>query len=434
MATPILQEFLNQQFIEPDQEEYITGLQKAAVEFEKRLRAKRSRIPQVVLLAFDPEAPANEPLFAEVQDLVVAKWRNFASKCQGQPVTYLRAVMLTALEALAADARLAGIVWLTASNYFRYIKPTHREAMVLQGFLATVSQVYERAGWQSWELGQGEKLPDTPSISNANLGQALTLTSDYAEKQMKASVFEEEGATSNDEIFYRISSSYVSNTAVSANEDWATDFGSIAGKTITNVANSAIREVNKVIANAASIEALNGFAAAITKQLGTVADKLERQTASHNLRSRLLWLKESQYSVSQRKSYRAIVQAARPVALAYDATKEVPEVYPASVEYFLRETLLVADPQAEEGHTFESLLADLTQDVASWQTTLTAATPAEPGRRPLLSFIAKLGQAGNEQEEFESLTGLTLTDPVSRADFAVWLFRELEVQKLVATK
>lgn len=428
MANQILQEFLNQQFIEPDQEEYITGLQKAAADFEKRLRGKRSRIPQVVLLSFDPEAPADEPLFAEVQELVVAKWRNFASKCQGRPITYLRAVMLTALEALSADTRLAGIIWLTASNYFRYTTATHREAIVLQVFLANISKVYEQAGWQNWELGQGEKLPDVPVIAQTGLDKVGGFKEEFAVNGLTK-------AAGSGGTFSTFTSNYSGQQeTVKVGDAWATAFGTNAGNTVTSLVNSAIKNVNEVLGKAASAQQVSDYAATITQHLGIVADKLSRQTGSYNLRSRLLWLKESQYSVSQRKSYRIIAQAARPVALAYDATQEVPEVYPASVEYFLRETLLVADSQSEEEQTFERLLTDLAQNAASWQPLVTAAASAEPGRRSLLSFIAKLGQVGNELGEFELLTGLALTDAVSRADFVVWLFRELEVQKLVATK
>jgi hypothetical protein len=428
MANQILQEFLNQQFIEPDHEDYITGLQKAAADFEKRLRGKRSRIPQVVLLAFDPEAPADEPLFAEVQELVVAKWRNFASKCQGRPITYLRAVMLTALEALAADTRLAGVIWLTASNYFRYTTATHREATVLQGFLATISKVYEQAGWQRWKVGQGEKLPDVPVIAQTGLDKVGGFKEDFAVNGLTKAV----GSGNTFSIF---TSNYSGNKeTVPVGDAWATAFGTNAGNTVTSLVNSAIKNVNEVLSKVASAQQMSDYAAAITQHLGVVADQLSRQTDSYNLRSRLLWLKESQYSISQRKSYRAVAQAARPIALAYDATQEVPEVYPASVEYFLRETLLVTDPQAEDEQTFESMLTAIAQDAASWQTLIAAIAPAEPGRRPLLSFIARLGQVGSELGEFELLTGLALTDTVSRADFAVWLFRELEVQKLVATK
>ena len=429
MPISILQDFLNQQFIVPEQDENISSLQKAAADLEKRLRGNRRKdMPQVVLLAFDPQASANEPLIQQTQELVVAKWRNFAGKSQDQPVTYLRAVMLTALESLAADPKLAGVIWLTASNYIRYTTSTHREAAILLAFLTRIGNIYEDAAWKNWGLGKDISLPEISTAADKSLNAIPGIASDLITKELTAAV----GSGSAISTFTSTYSGHKETVPVDA--AWATEFGNKAGSAVSSLVNTAISRVNTVLSTAISNEYLTAYSAAIKQHLTAVTTALVEQTASQDLRSRLLWLKETQYSISQGISYRTITDHARPIVLACDAAQLVPEIYPISIEYFLRETLAVAATQAEEEQTFEALLTTLTTDDTGWRAALSAVPAAEPGRRSLLTFIAHLGHSDSELASLQQTTGLKTTDLISQSDLTIWLFRELEVQKLLASK
>lgn len=429
MPTSILQEFLNQQFIVPEQDENVSSLQKAAADLEKRLRGNRRKdIPQVVLLAFDPQASADEPLVQQTQELVVAKWRNFAGKSQDQPVTYLRAVMLTALESLAADPKLAGVIWLTASNYVRYTASTHREAAVLQAFLERIGNTYETAAWKNWGLGQEVTLPAISLVADKKVTKISEITADPLTKELTA-------AAGGGGTFTTFTLRYSGQQeTVPVGTAWATEFGTKASSAVTSLVNTAIGRVNNALSTAISDEHLRAYSAAITQHLTAVTNALLQQTASQDLRGRLLWLKETQYSVSQGTSYRAVTEQARPIVLAFDAAQLVPEIYPISIEYFLRETLAVTATQAGEEQTFETLLTALTTDDTGWRAALSTVPPAESGRRSLLTVIAHLGQSDRELASLQQMTGLRLTDLITQSDFTVWIFRELEVQKLLASK
>jgi GTPase-associated system helical domain len=437
MSQSILQAFLNEHIITIDTNDEFTLLQKAALEFEKRLRNKKQRVSQVAQVAFDPAVKSTEPLVAEVQELITSKWKAFPSKCQNKPIPYVRAVMLAALQKLSEEVNFAGIIWLTVTNYFPFTEITQREATILRELLSEIGNTYQQASWKNWSIDNSYKETKLREIATVPITSANKINQEFAPKKMLSAVKgSADGDNKNAIIAYSYSNRYNGNTEnkeAEVEDDWAKSFSSIAGGALTSVANQLTADINKALVEAASLKQLTAYTEAITGYLREVGESMSRQTASHNLRSQLLWVKESMYSTGQKTSYRKLPLALLPLALASDAADMVPEVYPISIDFFLRETLADANATTDSTSTFEQLLAELPDEQVVVQATLPAHQP-EPGRISLLAFVSAMAASTAQLANFEQSTGLRLSDTISRQEFGVWIFRELQVLKLAAAK
>ena len=113
MADSILQIFLNKQFIKHDKEEDVGKLKKAAAEVQKKLAKQKNKVISYTLVALDPNISDDEPVLDEVQTIIVKNWQTFlnsATKTKDKPVTYIRAVILQALNTLAKEENFAAIM------------------------------------------------------------------------------------------------------------------------------------------------------------------------------------------------------------------------------------------------------------------------------------------------------------------------------------
>lgn len=433
MAQSILQDFLNQNLISIDQNEEFNLLSKAAAEVEKRLGSKKSRLIQAVLVAFDPQTSPAEPLVSEVQEIITGKWKAFPSKCHDRPIPYVRAVLLAALQKLAAQSELAGIIWLTASNYLSYFNGAERETVLLSELLREIGNTYQQTVERDWSIGGKPNLPALPELKPVPITTVSTVKKEYVVEQMTLAVngSEDQG---NNNVLYSFQSGYNGQVNIKASSIWAASFGQLAGGVIKRTADIVTESINKSLTEVVSTQQLTTYTASITSYLRALGEQTSQQTAAHNLRSQLLWLKESLYSDSQQASYRHLSEALGSVALATDMAALVPAVYPVSVEYFLREVLREAIDSMDANTTFAELLVAWQAELAGLATLLPVGTTFEPGRQPLLHFVRALATGAAQPADFEAATGLHLTDTLSWQQAGVWLFRELQAAKLASAK
>lgn len=433
MTQSILQDFLNQNLISIDQNEEFNLLSKAAAEVEKRFGNKKSRLIQVALVAFDAQTSPAEPLVSEVQEIITGKWKAFPSKCHDRPIPYVRAVLLAALQKLATQPELAGIIWLTASNYFPYLNAAERETTLLSELLREIGNTYQQAVEREWNIISKSSLPALPELKSMPITTVSTVKKEYAVAQMTLAVNGNEDA-GNDSVLYSFQNNYNGQINVKPSSTWAASFGRLAGGVVKETADIITNSINKSLTEVASTQQLTAYTSSITGYLRALGEQASQQTAAHNLRSHLLWLKESMYSDSRQASYRQLSAAVGSAALATDMASLVPAVYPVSVEYFLREVLREAIESMDANITFAELLVAWQAESVGLAVLLPVGTTPEPGRQPLLHFVRALATGAAQPADFEAATGLHLTDTLSWQQAGVWLFRELQAAKLASAK
>src|SRR3546814_8965848 len=65
-------------------------------------------------------------------------------------------------------------------------------------------------------------------------------------------------------------------------------------------------------------------------------------------RSKLLWWKETLYSSSLKDSYRSVNEIVQPIIMADDLYQQLHDIAPVSVDYLLKDTLLLLNNKAKD--------------------------------------------------------------------------------------
>ena len=112
----MLQEFLDANLLHITDEGYFEKIKKTAEEIAKKLNKSKAKVLSYTLTALDPEITADNPNVIEVKDLITKNWSTFSTNSKDTPITFIRAVMLEALETISKESATACLIWLTSRN------------------------------------------------------------------------------------------------------------------------------------------------------------------------------------------------------------------------------------------------------------------------------------------------------------------------------
>ena len=432
MNEPILQTYLNSQFIQVDDADY-DKLILAANDLQQQLRTNRSQIPTYTLLAFDPESDSQASEYNLVKGLITNQWRSFVSKSKDGPQTYLRSVMLQAIQDLTAtDAGLAGIVYLTLNPIIgRFALGSEKDDLI--SLIVSIGNQYELAATKLWTVNRSDidtSVIETPKEITLSFGK---LKVDDLADRFGAAVYtsgtDEDGKT----VTYKDGNPhYIVQQGYYAYPQWVHHFAKIASQVVLSYVNGAIKEVEKKL-NEKSLVSVDDYPVLIESVNKTIAAIYTGSQAA-DLRNQLIWLKETLYSAVSQKSYRQLSPELAAVALVTDVSSIVPVVCPVSVDYLLREILRSAfGERADEAYTLEQLLNACQQDRSNWQNAI-VASPAlaslSGSRLPLGSFLQQVATKQTEATALVSVVGVRAEETLTMTEFAVWLFHDRQVQRL----
>ena len=420
MDKSILQEYLNLQFIPLDDDSALDKLKKASAEIAKKLQKDKSKIIPYTLVAIDAQIPVSDSSLAEVKEIVIKYWPVFATKASDLLVTYLRAVILEALQSISDNAQFAGIIWLTGSNVFPYYN-LDRETDILKDWLEKIGNIYELEAENQWNISTDMKFgsPDEVSLNwtvNYSSINAETLTAELK----AASVTNQYGG----ENPYGTNNWHV----------WPDYFSKRAGEGIA-------KEMNRVFTsqNTSIKKGLEGYNAQLNEYfsgLGKYFESISKQmilgTQSIQRRSQLLWVKEALYSVGQKMSYRDIPKSDLPFVLAIDMQSLITFIYPISVDFFTKEILRNIITDADVKLSFSNLL-DI-KNLKSIQSILGVQNTIDSSRKPLISYIQRLVTNQTAIKQMENETGIKPDSEISLADFTVYLLHDLQSIRLSILK
>ena len=114
----ILQDFLLSGLISiGDEDKRLEWLDAAATALAKDFRKHKRKIANAVLVALDENLPETEPVFEEVEAIVLIHWKALRGMYPDRPRNILRAVILAALDKLRDDATACSISWLIGGSY-----------------------------------------------------------------------------------------------------------------------------------------------------------------------------------------------------------------------------------------------------------------------------------------------------------------------------
>jgi hypothetical protein len=432
MNEPILQTYLNSQFIQLDDADY-DKLILAANKLEQQLRTNRAQIPSYTLLAFDPESDSQAPEYNLVKGLITSQWRSFVSKSKDGPQTYLRSVMLQAIQELtASDADLAGIVYLTLNPIIgRFALGSEKDVLI--SLMESIGNSYELEAAKLWTVNRSNidtSMIETPKEITFSFGRFEV--NDLADR-FGAAIYTSGTDGNGKTVTYKDGNPhYLTPQGSYPHPQWVHHFAKMASQVVLAYVNGAVKEVEKKL-NEENIVSVDDYTVLI-ESINKTITAIYTGSQAADLRNQLIWIKETLYSTISQKSYRQLSPELAAVALATDVSTIIPVVFPVSVDYMLQEILRSAfGERADEAYTLEQLLNACQQDRSSWQTVIVtnpALASLSGSRLPLGSFLQQVSTKQKEVIALVSLVGVRGEEMLTLTEFAVWLFHDRQVQRL----
>jgi hypothetical protein len=423
IISPMLQEFLNHNFIQITEDTNFDKLKKACDEIIKKISKNKTKIITYTLIAFDPEISVENADIKEVREIIIKHWSTFLANTKDTPVTFIRAVILEALESVSKDINLASLVWHSGRNVIKYYK-IGREKDLLSDFLLQLGNRVENEAIKRWSLQNSEQKKGMPNVQfEMKDVKEVKIDSVELEKKLKAATNYTGWGGENPSYPH------------AGSQAWGDFFTSRGAKGIAETINKALAEQASALStNKSSIlQGLIHLAEIVNQIVGSAQEEILEKNHLINMRTQLLWWKEALYSNSLRTSYRELNLGILEVVLANDYSNQIPFIYPASVDYFLKETHNNLISHNENKVKISDILISIDSEKEVLKE-LFKPTPLDGNRISFLNFIAGLILNVYGRDKFSELVGISDTTEITLSEFILWIFQDAQALKVITIK
>ena len=430
MDEAILQGFLNKGLIDVGGDDAkLEKITQAAGDLAAALKMNPSKALGFSLIAFDPDAPAADPLVQEALTALQNRWTTYRNTFSATPIAVIRAILLDALIAAAAEDDRVGVCFVASARNALPLLPVDNERDIWIGLVEEVERRVDLRAEAEWATPESISVQpmkyDAPKLSAAEVRVGEAPKGDLQTGMMAAA-----------------GPSYVNQqgNGVSTNgnqywpqqqQHWVGEFGRRAGTTIAAAIDAALGEIK--VSQPDLAQPFGKLAKAVSGYVDDTLQAISAATAGLQRRTNLLWWREALFSPSAGKSYRTLPPTVAAALMALDLFDTVPLFSPASVSAFLGEAVLRLGETADGAKRTVRDLVTEAQDEAALAPLRTAAAglAAEPGGRgPLLALIGHPGHTGaRDAASFQRLTGVPADSELDPVAWSAWLFRELQASK-----
>jgi hypothetical protein len=402
-----------------DSDDRLKWLQQSVTDLVKFLKKNYTLLPKYSLVALDPNISDKEPVLIEVEEIVTKYWKALRGKYPDMPRNIHRGVILNALMQLGSEDPIAArIIYLTSSNFYPYAK-LGREKEIVHNLLIVLGELAENHAVEEWSLIEEEpKLKlgtlkiDDLKINNITIDKAQIKAGLKNGIQVKAPTNHHIGHGLHEPNFQAV---YLEETS----EGLAKAF------------NSAFNDLNKFLPPSTIEEPINKFFTSFKKNLDENLKSSFASILAVERRSKLLWWKETLYSPSLKKSYREVPLPILPIVMSSDLNEQVAKITPISVDYLLRDTLLILNEKKGAKMKFKDFFNSLPKEsTKSIITNLLPEINESDGRISVTDFIILFLNDKAKLKYFTERTGIKQDDEVSIEDLSVAIFHDLLTKRL----
>ncbi len=384
----------------------------------KFLDEPRLLIP-ATLISLDDSVEEHDPMFALIEELVIAQWKTLRNTHVNRPRELLRSIAIDALAAgTDGNANAAGVVWQTAASPLRHGQASLGKAGALvETFIESARELSEREAVSRAGLGATN---GKPYGQNKLLPENAPLSIESA--IVDADVLKEVARTAGPQY-------PPTDPLESPNPHWP-NVGQTWSQEFTPRMSAALVKA----ANLATGRLAESISKSIAGHLNTLEEALQTHESTQ-MRLGVLWWSESLYSPSLQVGYRDLSLPIAAVAAAVDLASIVPTLAPASVSYVLGETVLRIARllDAEDAQTVASYLQAIAEANTGFGDRFPAASTTDE-RVPLVTLVGEAAKGYTvSRETVRSRTGVDGSLTLSSADFAMWIFRDLQAHRLLET-
>jgi hypothetical protein len=425
-----LQGFLNKGLIDVGGDDTkLEKLSQAAKDLAGTLKKKPSKALSYSLIAFDPDAPEDDPVVQEALAALQNRWATYRNTFAATPIAVIRAILLDALVDAAEEDDRVGVCFVASARNALPLLPVDNERDIWIGIVEQVERRVDARAEEEWAT------PETISVQPMEYEvPAITApevkTGEASESDLQNGMFAAAGPT--------YQQPRQGNVATNGNphwpqnqQQWVYEFGARSGTAIAAAINAAMSEIE--VSQPDLAEPFSKLATAVSGYVDNTLKSISAATAGLQRRTNLLWWRESLYSPSAGKSYRELPLSVAAALMALDLFDTVPLFSPASVSAFLSEAVLRL--QSAGGHgkrPVRDLVAEAQDhsDLASLRAAAAKLVVVPDGRGPLLALIGHAAHIdARNADDFQRLTGVPASSELDAVAWAGWLFRELQASK-----
>ncbi|WP_343624470.1 GTPase-associated system all-helical protein GASH [Flavobacterium lindanitolerans] len=415
----MLQSYLNANLLSLTDDGDFKKLKKSADDIAKKLAKTKAKIVSYTLSAIDPDISVDNIDIMEVKEIIIKNWSTFATNAKDTPLTYIRAVMLEALNSLSTDINQSLLIWFASRNIVQYHNLIGKEKEIIVSFLAeTGNEVTQKAN-KEWALSNNDPL--------SKISCELKEISAYGiNKETLQKYLEDASGPHNEhgESNFDSPNPYWPNSA----NNWSYKFAPRAAKGIKTAIDPSLKAIATVVN-----ENKNIIQNSLNKILEQVHKEVSNRNKSLQLRSELLWWKEAKYSSSTDRSYNELDGNILGIVLAHDYSCFIPEIYPKSVDYFFKETYNGLKGDAEQELVLEDFLKTVIKHAEELKS-IVREGDALICKSTLMDFIKGLLWNKTNLLQFEELVGIPLDIKLSSSELMVWLFHDIQLSKILNMK
>lgn len=415
----MLQNYLNANLLSLTDDGDFKKLKKSADDIAKKLAKSKTKIVPYTLSAIDPDISVYNADIVEIKDVIIKNWSTFATNAKDTPLTYIRAVILEALNSLSDNINNSLLIWFASRNIVQYHKLIGKEREIVLEFISKLGNDINQKANKEWALSGNDSLSKI-DIELKDVTKYL-INDDTLKKYLE----DASGPHNSDNVAnFDSPNRYFPNSG----ESWSHQFVPRAVKGIKKTIDPCLSAIVSV-AN----ENKNTIQNSLNKALEQVQKEVSNRSKSLQLRSELLWWKEARYSSSIDRSYDELDKSILGIVLAYDYSSFIPVIYPKSVDYFLKETYKGLKESTGKELTIEEFLKTIQEHIEELKSIL----PSEnllAGKLTLLNFINGLIWNKHQLAQFEELVGIPLNIKLAPNELTTWLFHDFQLVKILKIK
>lgn len=325
----LLERYLSAQLISAQSDEELAKIESAVSRFSKVVAHRPSRFIAALYAAVVPEAPASSGVLDEVHEVLREEWRTLASRYPGKPTELLRVICLCSLVSLATQEEYwADALGMLLPSVEPLVDRGADDAEIWQALVAEFQAKFEGRAEAEWAVPSSVDLPDLQLSEDA--ARSFTFTG---------------GSINKDKLNTLILSAFV-NTDPTTNEQLQDgnpnspqqhpQWGNHAGQRLGSVLAGPMAKALQGTIEAPDTTAL---ASQIAEYVQDALQALSSAVHGQDLRTRLIWWRESGYSPGSQRAYSSMSPEAVAIQTAIDMARWLPNRTPPSAFYFLRNSV-----------------------------------------------------------------------------------------------
>lgn len=406
-------------------------VQSAASAFAARLKEEPALLIPSTLVALDNEVNEDDQIFTIVENLVKAEWKTLRNTHVNRPRELLRSIIIEALaSAISVGPETAGVVWNTAVGPL-----THGQAR-----LGKSKTLVEKLFLQARDTAETEAInraglapaPSPKRIRKKSENPSLTIAGNVNDEELLRVVARAVGPQ------------YSGQNLEAPNPNWPNNQGAVnwANEFTPRMTDALVKAVNLGTSRLAESivtqlgNYLGGFEKQIAEQLREfeqIQNEIARNHDASQMRLNVLWWSEALYSPLLKTGYRELTLPITAVVAAVDLSFLVPELAPACVRHILGEMVSRLSYALDDcgKHPVCEYLDTLTSSRVDLGETLQGST-SDNTRIPLITIVGDAAAGGRvSSDALRSRTGVDNGLELTAAEFAMWVFSDLQARRLI---